>query len=158
MANIDKKISNKICIQNRQITFKYTVIEKIECGIELKGTEVKSIRQAKCNLKDSFGFINKNGDAILKNMYIGQYDMGNISNVEPTRDRRLLLNKNEILNLSNQIKQNGLTLIPSRVYTKGRWVKVELALCKGKKIYDKRQSIKEKEAQKQINVFKKSSK
>ncbi len=140
-------------IKNRDINFKYDIKDRLECGIELKGTEVKSIREGKANLKDSFALI-RNSELILKNMYIAPYDMGNINNVEPTRNRKLLIHKKEILKLNNSIKQGGYTLIPSRIYTTRRWVKVEICLCTGKNLYDKRQSLKEKDAKKQINAFK----
>ena len=106
-----------------------------------------------CNLKDSFAFV-KDGEVILKNMHISPYEHGNINNVNPIRDRRILIHKKEILKLLNYIKQGGYTLVPSSLYSKGRWFKVELCVCKGKKLYDKRQSLKEKEAKKQINEFK----
>lgn len=138
---------------NRELNFKYEVLEKMECGIELKGTEVKSVRNSMCNLKDSFAFI-KNGEVILKNMHISPYEMGNINNVNPIRDRIILMHKNEILKILGYIKQGGYALVPSKIYTKGRWIKLELAVCKGKKLYDKRQSLKEKDAKKQINAFK----
>ncbi len=144
---------NDICIKNREITFKYEIIDKMECGIELRGTEVKSIRNSMCNLKDSFAII-YGREIILKNMHISPYEHGNINNVDPTRDRRLLLNKKEILKFSNSIKQGGFALVPSKLYTSGKWVKVELCLCKGKKLYDKRESMKLNDAKKQINAFK----
>ncbi len=144
---------SNISIKNREINYKYDIIEKIECGIELKGTEVKSIRDGMCNLKDCFALI-KDGEIILKNMHISPYEHGNINNVNPTRDRKILVHKKEILKLLNYIKQGGYTLVPSSIYSKGRWFKVELCVCKGKKLYDKRQSLKEKEAKKQINAFK----
>lgn len=146
--------NNRFLILNRQLNYKYIVKDKIECGIELRGSEVKSIRQAKCNLKDSFALI-KNNQVILKNMYISPYDMASTNNSDPTRDRKLLLNKSEILKLKNLLNQGGLTLVPAKLYNKGRWAKLELAICKGKKLYDKRQTLKTKEANKQINVFKK---
>lgn len=147
------KESQRVNINNKQINFKYEIIEKIECGIELKGTEVKSIREGSCNLKDSFAILKK-FQIIVKNIHISPYDKGNINNVNPTRDRKLLLHKLEILKISNYIKQGGYTLIPARIYLKGRYVKVELAICKGKKLYDKRASLKEKEALREVNVFK----
>ena len=147
----EKKSS--VSIPNKQLNFRYEVIEKIECGIELKGTEVKSIRDSLCNLKDSFAYI-KNNEVIVKNIHISPYEKGNINNVNPTRDRRLLLHRLEILKLNIYLKQGGYTLIPSKIYLKGRYVKLELAVCKGKKLYDKRQSLKEKAAQKQVNAFK----
>lgn len=145
---------NKVCITNRQINFNYDILQKLECGISLKGTEIKSIREGKCNLKDSFALLNKN-EVLLKNMHISPYEMGNINNVNPTRDRKLLLHKKEILKISNYIKQGGYTLVPSRVYSSGKWIKVEICLCKGKKLYDKREDMKKKDANRQINEFKK---
>lgn len=139
----------KFVSTNKEIRYKYEIKDKIECGIVLKGTEVKSIRDSKLNIKDSFAFI-KNGEVILKNMYIAPYDHGNINNVNETRDRKLLLNKSEIFKLTNIIKQNGYSLIPLSVYFKNQYVKIELAICKGKKLYDKRQSIKEKEVKRRL--------
>ena len=144
----------QVQIKNKEINFKYDIKEKIECGIELKGTEAKAIKQAKCNLKDSFALIRGN-EVILKNMYISPYDFGNINNVNPTRDRKLLLHKNEILKITNKLKQGGYTLNQSRIYTSGRWLKVELCICQGKKLYDKRQTIKERQDKRKINEFKK---
>lgn len=148
-----KNIVNPILVSNKDISYKYETLEKYECGIELKGTEAKSLKEAKGNLKDSFAII-KEKQIILKNMYISPYEMGNINNVNPTRDRRLLLNKSEILKISLKLKQGGFTLVPSKVYLKGRWIKLELAVCKGKKLYDRREDLKKKEANKQINLFK----
>ncbi len=147
------KEKSKVSIKNRDINFKYEIKEKLECGIELKGTEVKSIRKGNANLKDTFALI-RNGELVLKNMYIAPYEMGNINNVDPVRNRRLLIHKKELLKLQNSIKQGGYTLIPSRIYTVGRWVKVEMCLCVGKKLYDKRESLKEKEQKRQMNAFK----
>lgn len=143
----------KALISNKDISYKYEILEKYECGIALKGTEAKSIKASKANLKDSFALL-KNNEIVLKNMYISPYEMGNINNVKEDRDRKLLLNKNEILKISFKLKQGGLTLVPSKVYVKGRWVKVELCICKGKKLYDKREDMKKKEALKQVNLFK----
>ena len=152
MDKKDKEMS-KVSIKNRDINFRYEIKEKLECGIELKGTEVKSIRKGNANLKDTFALI-RNGELVLKNMYIAPYEMGNINNVDPVRNRRLLIHKKELLKLQNSIKQAGYTLIPSRIYTVGRWVKVEMCLCVGKKLYDKRESLKEKEQKRQMNAFK----
>jgi len=140
----------KIIATNKEAGYKYEIKEKIECGMELKGTEIKSLRDSKCNIKDSFAMIRDN-QVILKNMYIAPYSHGNINNVNETRDRKLLLHKSEILKLSLEIKQNGYTLIPIKLYFKGEYAKVELGLCKGKKIYDKRESIKEKEVKRRID-------
>lgn len=150
---MDKK-AYQVQIKNREINFKYDIKEKIECGIELKGTEAKSIKNGKCNLKDSFALI-RNNEIILKNMYISPYDFGNINNVNPTRDRKLLVHKNEVLKILNKIKQGGYTLIPGRIYTSGRWLKLELCICQGKKLFDKRNTIKEREAKRKMNEFKK---
>ena len=148
-----KKIENPVLVSNKDILYKYEILEKYECGIELKGTEAKSLKSAKGNLKDSFALI-KGREVILKNMYISPYEMGNINNVNPTRDRKLLLNKSEILKISLKLKQGGFTLVPSKIYLKGRWIKLELAVCKVKKLYDRREDLKKKEANKQINLFK----
>ena len=154
MNKLDKTSKRyEVNILNRNINFKYEIIEKIEAGISLCGTEAKSIKSGKCNLKDSFALI-KNNDVILKNMHISPYDKGNINNVNPTRDRLLLLHKKEILKLLNYLKQGGYTLVPSRIYTKGRWLKLELCVCKGKKLYDKRETIKKRQANRQMNLFK----
>ena len=144
---------NDIQIKNREINYRYEIIDKLECGIELKGTEVKSIRDGMCNLKDSFALI-RNNEILLKNMHISPYEHGNIYNVNPIRDRKLLVHKKEVLKLLNYIKQGGYTLVPSKLYTKGRWFKIELCKKKKKKLYDKRESLKEKEAKKQINAYK----
>ncbi len=150
---MSEKKDTRISINNREITHKYEIIERLECGIELKGTEVKSIRNSKCNLRDSFALIN-GGEVILKNMHISPYEMGNINNVPEKRDRKLLLHKLEVLKMIGYIKQGGYTLVPSKIYMKGRWFKTELCICKGKKIYDKRDVIKQSEAKRQINEFK----
>lgn len=135
----------KIIATNRELNFKYEVIDTYICGIELKGTEVKSIREAKVNLKDGFALV-KDGEAILKNVYIAPYDKGNINNVGELRDRKLLLHKAEIIKILGKVSQGGYTLIPYKMGFEKQYVKVELALCKGKKLYDKRESIKEKDA------------
>ena len=139
----------KVISTNRELGYKYEIKEKVECGIVLKGTEVKSLRDSKVNIKDSFAVI-KDGEVLLKNMYIAPYDHGNINNQKEFRDRRLLLHKSEILRIFNLIKQNGYTLIPSKIYFNNNYVKVELAICKGKKLYDKRESIKEKEVKRRL--------
>lgn len=139
----------KIIATNKEAGYKYDIKEKIECGIALKGTEVKSLREAKANLRDSFALI-RDGEVILKNMYIAPYEHGNINNVNEKRDRKLLVNRREIIKLHSQIQQNGYTLIPTKLYFKKQYAKVELALCKGKKLHDKREAIKEKEVKRRI--------
>lgn len=140
----------KIVATNKDLNYKYEVIETIICGIELKGTEVKSIRDSKVNLKDGFALITK-GEVILKNVYIAPYEYGNINNVKQTRDRKLLLHKEEISKLLGKINERGYTLIPYKMGFEKNLVKVELALCKGKKIYDKREKIKENEVNRKID-------
>ena len=139
----------KIIATNRELNFKYEVIDTYICGIELKGTEVKSVREAKVNLKDGFAHI-KDGEVLLKNVYIAPYDKGNINNVGELRDRRLLLHKAEIVKILGKVSQGGYTLVPYKMGFEKQYVKVELALCKGKKLYDKRESIKEREAKRRV--------
>ena len=139
----------KIVATNRELNYKYEVIDTYICGIELKGTEVKSVREAKVNLKDGFALI-KDGEVFLKNVYIAHYDKGNINNVGELRDRKLLLHKVEILKILGKVSQGGYTLVPYKMGFEKQYVKVELALCKGKKLYDKRESIKEREAKRRV--------
>lgn len=139
----------KIVATNRELKYKYEIKDSIECGIELKGTEVKAIRESNISLKESFALI-RNNEVILKNMYISHYENGNINNVNETRDRKLLLHKDEIFKLQQTIKQGGFTLAPYKLYFKGQNVKVEIAVCKGKKLYDKRESIKEREVKRKL--------
>lgn len=136
-------------IVNRQAKHDYFILEEVEAGIELKGTEVKSIRNGNANIKDSYAII-KNGEAKLLNMFIKHYEQGNIFNHQETRTRRLLLHKKEIFKLNDHIKLEGCTLIPLKVYFNRNKVKVLIGLCKGKKNYDKRESIKEKDIKRSI--------
>ena len=135
----------KIVATNRELNYKYEVIDTYICGIELKGTEVKSIRESKVNLKDGFALV-KDGEVFLKNVYIAPYDKGNINNVGELRDRKLLLHKAEIAKILGKVSQGVYTLVPYKMGFEKQYVKVELALCKGKKLYDKRETIKEREA------------
>src|SRR5574344_2939616 len=139
----------KVIATNKDLNYKYEVIETIECGIVLSGTEVKSVRAAKVNLKDGFANI-RQGEVILKNVYIAPYEFGNINNLKELRDRKLLLHKEEIIKLQSKIQEKGLTLIPYKMVFEKDLVKVILALAKGKKLYDKRESLKEKESQMKI--------
>jgi SsrA-binding protein len=131
---------------NRKARHEYTILQTYEAGIVLQGTEVKSLRQGKANLVDSYANI-KNGELWLFGTHISEYTQGNINNHEPTRMRKLLLKSNEIRKLTGKIKEKGLTLIPLRLYFKEGKVKVELALAKGKKVYDKREAIAKKDMQ-----------
>jgi len=135
---------------NRKAYRDYAVLETVECGIELKGSEVKSARAGKINLDDSFARV-ENGEVILYNTYISPYEQASYLNVEPTRPRRLLLHSNQIRKITGQLAQKGLTLVPMKAYFSERgFVKIELALCKGKKLYDRREDIKRREAELQI--------
>lgn len=143
------EVSIKNITTNRKAFHDYFVEERIECGIELKGTEVKSIRQAKVNLKDGFAMI-KDSEVFLKNVYIAPFEKGNINNVPEFRDRKLLLHKAEIAKILGKVSQGGYTLVPYKMGFVNQYVKVELALCKGKKLYDKRETIKQREAKRRI--------
>lgn len=131
---------------NRKARHEYSIIQTLEAGIVLVGTEVKALRQGKANLVDSYAKIEK-GEVWLVNLHISEYVHGNINNHDPKRDRKLLLNKNEIRKLLSKTKEKGLTLIPLRLYFFKGKVKVELALAKGKKVYDKRKDIAKKDFQ-----------
>ena len=136
-------------ILNRQANHNYFVIDTYEAGIVLTGTEIKSIRMGKCNIKDSYAII-KNSEIFLLNAHISAYDKGNIFNHEETRTRKLLLHKKEILKLMNNVNVDGYTLIPLKIYfVKGR-AKVLLGVCKGKKNYDKKETLKERDIQREI--------
>ena len=137
-------------IVNRQASFNYFVEDTYEAGIVLTGTEIKSIRAGKCNIKDSYVII-RNNEVFLLNTHISHYEQGNIFNHEETRSRKLLLNKHEILKLNNKLNIEGYTLIPLKIYfVRGR-AKVLVGVCKGKKVYDKRESIKEKDLQRELS-------
>jgi SsrA-binding protein len=131
-------------INNRKAKFDYEILDTFETGIVLKGTEIKSIRNGSANLKDSYAII-KNNELFLLNMHISEYDHGNIFNHNETRTRKLLMHKKDILKLGSKIAQEGLTLIPLKLYFKKNKAKILLGLAKGKKNYDKRESIKEKD-------------
>ncbi len=139
----------KTITENRKARHEYFVIESMETGIELVGTEVKSLRQGSVNLKDSWCSID-NGELFIKGMHISPYEKGNIFNRDPMRVRKLLMHRKEINRLFGKVKQDGLTLIPLSLYFKGSKVKVKLGLCKGKKLYDKREDAAKKDAKRQI--------
>ncbi len=139
----------KLISKNPNALHNYTIEDKLEAGIVLTGTEIKSIRNGKVNLKDSYAGI-KNGEAYIYNLHISPYEQGNIFNKDPLRDRKLLLSKNEILKLFGLIKQKGYSLVPISMYFKNNFVKIELGIGKGKKLYDKREDIAKKEAERRI--------
>ena len=140
----------KVIANNKKAYHDYFIEDKYEAGIELFGTEVKSVRQGSVNLKDSWINI-KDGEAFIMGMHISPYEKGNIFNKDPFRVRKLLLHKKEINKLAGRIKQDGLTLIPLSLYFKKQYVKVELGLCKGKKLYDKRETIAKRDAKRDID-------
>lgn len=138
------KESIKLIAQNKKAYYEYFIIDKFQAGISLSGTEVKSLRGGRCNLKDSFIKI-ENNEAIIKNMHISPYEQGNIFNLDPLRDRRLLLHRYEINKLIGATATDGYTIIPLKIYFFGSNVKIDLATAKGKKLYDKRQDIAKKD-------------
>lgn len=142
-------MNKKIVANNPVAKHNYTIEDTIEAGIVLTGTEIKSIRNGKVNLKDSYANI-KNGEAFIYGMHISPYEHGNIFNKDPLRDRKLLLNKREILKLYGKIKQQGVSLVPISLYFSGNHLKIELGIGKGKKLYDKREDIAKKDAELRI--------
>ena len=139
----------KVIAQNKKAYHDYFIEEKYECGIELAGTEVKSLRLGQVNIKDSYASIDK-GEVWLKGMHISPYEKGNIFNRDPLRERRLLMHKYEIRKLIGKIKEQGYSLVPTSVYLKGQRIKIELGLSKGKKNYDKREAIAASSAKRDI--------
>ncbi len=146
----------KIICQNKKATFEYFIVDKFEAGIKLTGTEIKSIRAGKCNINDAYVLI-KDGKPMLLNMYIAKYDQGNIFNHEETRTRELLLHKNQILKLYNKVKLERLAIVALKAYFVGSLVKIEIALAKGKKLADKRETIKERDEKRHIDKAIKNS-
>ncbi len=141
--------SKRMIATNKKAYHDFFVDETYEAGIELCGTEVKSLRQGAVNMKDSFCVI-KNGEIVVHGMHISPYEKGNIFNRQPYRDRKLLMHKKEILKLFGQVGQKGYSVIPLSMYFVGKWVKVEIGLCRGKKLYDKRETEAKKTAQRDI--------
>jgi len=144
-----EKTQLKTIAQNRKAYHDYFVLESFEAGIELCGTEVKSIRAGGVNLKDAWCAI-QNGEIFVRGMHISPYEQGNIFNRDPLRVRRLLMHKREIMRLFGMVQQQGLALIPLSLYFKGSRVKVQVGLCKGKKLYDKRDAAAARDAQRDI--------
>jgi SsrA-binding protein len=139
----------KVVVQNRKARHDYEILQTYEAGIVLVGTEVKSLREGKTQLKDSYAMI-EDGELYLYNMHISAYDQGNIFNHDPTRKRKLLMHRQELRKLYARSVERGLTLVPLKVYFKGKVAKIELALVRGKKLYDKRQSIGKRDADREI--------
>ena len=145
-----EKEAIKIVSQNKKARHDYFIEDTLEAGIVLSGTEVKSIRQGKVNLKDSYATIEK-GEMILNGMHISPYEQGNIHNKDPLRDRKLLLHKKEITRLLGLIAQKGMSVVPLQVYFKRGKVKIQLGIAKGKKLYDKRDDIAARDAKREID-------
>ena len=140
----------KLIANNKKAYHDYFIDEKYEAGIALHGTEVKSLRTGRCSIKESFVTISNKGEILINHMHISPYEKGNIFNRDPIRVRKLLIHKKEINRLLGKVKQDGLTLIPLSIYFKGSIAKIQLGLCKGKKLYDKREDAAKKDAKRQI--------
>ena len=153
MVKTDKKNTEnsiiKVVSDNRRARHEYELIEIYEAGIELFGTEVKSMRQGRANLQDSFARV-ENGELWLYNCYVSPYEHGNRFNHEPTRKRKLLMHSREITKIKSRMQEKGLTLIPLKLYFKKNWIKVDIALAKGKRLYDKREAIAKRETKRQV--------
>ena len=149
MAPTKERPATKTIATNREARHEYFVLEALETGVELKGTEVKSLRAGGVNLKDSWVDI-EDGELLVKGMHISPYEQGNIFNKDPMRVRRLLMHKREIMRLFGLVKQDGYSLIPVSLYFKGSRVKVQVGLCKGKKLYDKRSDLAARAAKRDI--------
>ena len=139
----------KIICTNKKASFEYFILDKFEAGIKLKGTEIKSIRAGKCNINDAYVII-KNGKVYILNMHIAKYENGNIFNHDELRTRELLMHKHECIKLSNKIKLEGLTLVATKAYFEGSLVKIEVCLAKGKKLTDKRETIKKRDMERNM--------
>ena len=146
---MDKNTGIKIIAQNRKAHFNYFLSDFLECGISLKGTEIKSLRKHACSIGDSYIVI-RNGEAEIVNMHINPYEQGNIFNHDPLRTRKLLLHKKEIKWLDQQVRRGGYTIVPTKVYFKKGKAKVEIALAKGKHDYDKRETIKNRDIERDM--------
>jgi SsrA-binding protein len=139
----------RVVVSNRRARHEYEILETVEAGIALKGTEVKSLRSGNANLQDGYAVIKK-GEVWLLGMHISPYEQGNINNHEPKRDRRLLLQKKQIRKFFGRVAEKGLTLVPLSVYFKGPYAKIELALARGKKTFDKREAVAKRDAQREV--------
>ncbi len=142
----------KIICQNKKASFEYFILDKYEAGIKLKGTEIKSIRLGHISINDSYVEI-KDNKVFIRNMFIGKYEYGNLFNHDELRVRELLLNKSEIRKLANKVKLEGLTIIPLKAYFKESLVKIEIGLAKGKKLYDKRETLKKKDEERKAAKY-----
>jgi SsrA-binding protein len=150
-------MQKKINIQNKKARFEYEIIDKYTAGIQLTGTEIKSIRESKARITESFCEFNERGELFVVNMYIEEYIYGHSYNHKPKSTRRLLLNKRELKKLEKEVKNVGLTIVPLRLFmTDKGWAKIDIALCRGKKIHDKRETIKDRDNKKDLARIKKN--
>lgn len=140
----------KVIATNRKANFEYEILSRYEAGMIITGTEVKSIRDGKINIQESYGRI-INDEVWIINSHINEYKYGNINNHEPLRNRKLLLNKREIRKIKQQLQEKGLTLVPLKIYFKGSLVKAEIGIAKGKKLFDKRESIKKRDIERNLS-------
>ncbi|MGY3724000.1 SsrA-binding protein [Granulicatella balaenopterae] len=145
-----KGLSNKVLAQNRKASHDYTILDTIEAGMVLTGTEIKSVRKARINLKDGYCSL-RNGEAFLVNVHISPFEQGNIFNHDPVRTRKLLLHKKQIIRLQEEVKQSGNTIIPLKVYIKNGVAKCLIGIAKGKKNYDKRHALKQKDMKREMD-------
>lgn len=144
--------NEKIIVQNKKANHDYFIIETYECGLVLTGTEIKAIRVGKVSLQDSFCYI-KHGEMFINGLHISKYEFGNIFNHDPARTRKLLLHKSEIIKIANKVAKDGYTLVPLRVVIRHNLAKVDLALARGKKLYDKREDLKKKAVERDTNEY-----
>ena len=151
---LGKLMKKDVLIKNKRATFDYELVDKFTAGIVLVGTEIKSIRLGKASLVDTFCFFAGNDELWVKNMNISEYSFGSYNNHLPRRDRKLLLNRKELIKLQREVKDNGMTIVPTKLFINDKGLcKVEIALARGKKEYDKRESIKEKDAKRDIDRY-----
>jgi SsrA-binding protein len=151
---LGKLMKKDVLIKNKRATFDYELVDKFTAGIVLVGTEIKSIRLGKASLVDTFCFFAGNNELWVKNMNISEYSFGSYNNHLPRRDRKLLLNRKELVKLQREVKDNGMTIVPTKLFINDKGLcKVEIALARGKKEYDKRESIKEKDAKRDIDRY-----
>ncbi len=159
MSKKKKEFKNNINIRNKKARFDYEIVDKYIAGIQLVGTEIKAIREGKASLADSFCEFNDRGELFVVNMYINEYSHGTHYNHLPKRERKLLLNKQELRKLRREVERNGMTIVPLRLFiTDKGWAKMEIALARGRKKYDKRQVLKERDIKRQLDQVKRAYK
>lgn len=150
-------MQKKINIQNKKARFEYEILDRYTAGIQLTGTEIKSIRQSKARITESFCEFNENGELFVINMYVEEYSHGTAFNHLPKSERKLLLNKRELKKLQREVQNKGLTIVPLKLFlTDAGWAKLDIALCRGKKKYDKRESIKDRDNKRNLDRLKKA--